>query len=66
MNQESLKPEKAFSDTGPQMLFPMVSGTCEKEDPPGRDQPFVVGAVKTPTGEVSQVSASLTAVDYWE
>ncbi len=68
MNQDSLKSEKTFSDTGPQMLSSMAACTCGENDSlplPDLDQPFVTGAVKTPAGEVPQVSALLTAADHW-
>ena len=63
MNQDSAKSQKTFSDTGPQMLFPMAPGACEKEDPPGLDQPFVIGSVPTAAGSVARVAAALTAAD---
>jgi len=66
MNQDSAKSEKTSSDTGPQMLFPMAPCACGENDQPSRpglNQPFVIDSVRTASGTVARVAATLTAAD---
>lgn len=51
------------------IIFPMISPSLatDKTQPslPGLEQPFVVGSIGTPTGQVAQVSSTLTWQDRW-
>ncbi|HVO65912.1 MAG TPA: mercury methylation corrinoid protein HgcA [Syntrophales bacterium] len=62
------KDSKDGVETAP-VVFPMISSLMETTEAqtnlPSLEQPFVVGSIDTPVGQVAQVSSTLTWRDRW-